>query len=150
MARECYKLLLDGKEYKLRLTLKGQKALEEKFPGVAALGTVIGAVEDLDAMEAVLTQALNWKGNENEVLDGAELYDLMVDEGYCGADRFLAVMLGIAHNAGMISEDDRARIERATKRMIREGMKTLDAAEDAAEVHEAPADPTLAVKTLDG
>ena len=84
MARQCYKLNLNGEEYKLRLTMAGQKALLELHPDQNALAIIMGAVDDLSDMEALLTEALNWEGNNNKIHSGAELYDELVDAGYCG------------------------------------------------------------------
>lgn len=112
MARQCYKLNLNGEEYKLRLTMAGQKALVERFPGENILGIIMGASDDLDSMEALLTEALNWEGNNNKIHSGAALYDELVDAGYCGTEDFMKICLNIAKNAGIINQDNRDKLER--------------------------------------
>jgi len=112
MARACYKVRVGKEEFKLRLTLAGQKNLMEKNPEVPILAIIMSAADDPVDMEALLTEALNWDGNENSVTDGAELYDLMVDNGYRGAKKFAEIALGIAHNAGLLDDDERKKVAR--------------------------------------
>ena len=125
MARRCYKLKVGKEEFKLRLTLAGQKSLMEKNPDIPVIATIMSAADDPVDMEALLTEALNWDGNDNSVHDGAELYDLMVDNGYCGAKRFAEVALGIAHNAGLLSEDERKKVERVVNRQLDQAFDSL-------------------------
>lgn len=113
MARRSFELKLGKETFKLRLTLAGQKTLKEKNPDTPILAVIMSAVDDPEDMENLLTEALNWDGNENTVTDGAELYDKMVDAGYCGAKKFMDVVLGIAHNAGLIDEPERKKVSRA-------------------------------------
>ena len=125
MARQCYKLTLNGEEYKLRLTMAGQKALMERREGQSALAIIMGAVDDLEDMEALLTEALNWEGNNNKIHSGAELYDELVDAGYSGSEDFLKVCLNIAKNAGLLTQDDRDRLERIVGTTVRRQMDML-------------------------
>lgn len=118
MARRCYKLKVGKEEFKLRLTLAGQKNLMDKNPNIPVLAIIMSAADDPTDMENLLTEALNWDGNDNTVHDGAELYDLMVDNGYCGAKRFAEVALGIAHNAGLLNEDERSKVARVVNRQL--------------------------------
>jgi len=151
MARKCYELRLGGSVYKLRLTLTGQKQLQEKNPELPVLAAVMSAADDPADMENLLTAALNWEGNENPVHDGAELYDLMVDEGYCGAKRFMEVALNIAHNAGLIDEDERRKVSAGVSRQLNRAFDSLtgeDSPGQDGEDAESPEGPT--VRTLDG
>lgn len=125
MAKQCYKLNLNGEEYKLRLTMACQKALLERFPGQNIIGIIMSAPEDLEVMDALLTQALNFEGNSNKIHTGEELYDELVDAGYCGSMDFMKVCLNIAKNAGLLTQDDRDRLERITDKMIRQEMDTI-------------------------
>lgn len=153
MARQCYKLNLNGVDYKLRLTLAGQKALKERDPETPILAILLGALDDPADMDFVLSTVLNWDGNENKIHSGEDLYDEMVDAGYRGNEKFLEVMLGIAHNAGLLSEDERDKIRRSTLRMLREGMDSLDDAGDTGEHEEgeeSPENPPMKLRTLDG
>ena len=150
MARKCYVLRLGENEYKLRLTLKGQKKLKERNPDVAVIATIMSAVEEPEDMDALLTEALNWEGNKNKIHTGEELYDEMVDNGYSGSEKFMEIVLGIAKNAGLLTEDERAKMERVTKRLIRSQMDgILDESEDE-EGEESPENPPKELRTLDG
>lgn len=176
MARKCYVLIVGGKEYKLRLTLKGQKNLMEKAkrpnletvdhmlaafgerpvsaetyqtmlaaatkdPNPSMMGIIMEAIDDPAAMSDLLTEALNWESNTNKLRSGEDLYDEMVENGFSGTEDFLDVVLGIAHNAGLLNEDDCRRIERSTKRMLRKGMAGLDVPDEDMEGEEGPENP---------
>lgn len=146
MARNCYELRLGGNVYKLRLTLKGQKNLRQRNPDAPIIATIMGAVDDPEDMDALLTEALNWEGNSNSIHSGEELYDEMVDNGYSGSESFLQVVLGIAKNAGLLTEDERKKVERVTRKLINSSMDAFDE-ELAEEGEESPENP---LKTLDG
>lgn len=125
MARKSYELNLNGEKYKLRLTMAGQKALLGRFHGQNILAIIMGAADDLEYLEELLYQALNWEGNPNTVHSGSELYDAMVDAGYAGTKDFMAVTLSIAKNAGIITQDARDRLERVTGKAIDAEMDML-------------------------
>lgn len=150
MARNCYVLRLGDNEYKLRLTLKGQKNLRERNPGTPVIAAIMGALDDPEDMDALLTEALNWEGNSNKIHTGEELYDEMVDNGYSGSEDFMRVVLGIAKNAGLITEDDRTKMERITGKLIRRNMDDLldELDEDEQEGEESPENPPQEFKTL--
>ena len=157
MARQCYKLKLNGVEYKLRLTMAGQKAIKERDSETPILAILLGALDDLEDMEFLLTTALNWDGNENKIRDGEALYDELVDAGYRGSEMFLDVILGIAHNAGLLSDDERNKVRRSTIRLLRKSMESLDKefedeqseVIDDEEGEEGPGNPPLKLGTLD-
>ena len=151
MARNCYALSVGDKEYKLRLTLKGQKKLKERNPDISVIATIMGAIDDPDDMDALLTEALSWEGNNNKIHSGAALYDELVDNGHCGSEDFLEIVLNIAKNAGLVTEDERAKMERVTRKMIRSGMDALDdELQSDEEGEESPENPLEGLKTLDG
>ena len=153
MARRSYELKLDKDTFKLRLTLSGQKALLEKNPDTPILAIIMSAVDDPIDMENLLTEALRWDGNENTITDGAELYDRMVDAGYCGAKKFMEIVLGIAHNAGLLEESERNKVARAiTYQLDRTfdallgsafAAETLSGDEEGDESSERPTNETL-------
>lgn len=181
MARNCYVLKVGDKEYKLRLTLRGQKNLMNKVkkpnldtvdgilsalgdravssdtlatalnaatrdPNASMLGIIMEAIDDPVAMSDLLTEALTWEGNPNKLRSGEELYDQMVENGYSGTEAFLDVVLGIAHNAGLLSEADCNRVARSTKRMLRKGLEGLDIPDEEGE--ESPENPQEPFETL--
>lgn len=130
MARKSYIVKAGGKEFKLRLTLAGQKNLQAQNPGVSIMALVMGAVDDPVDMEALLTEALSWDGNENPTCNGAELYDLMVDDGVCGTGAFMELVLNIAHNAGLINDAERKKVQLAVERRMRQSFDQLIEEED--------------------
>lgn len=130
MARKSYIVKADGKEFKLRLTLAGQKNLQAKNPDVPIMALVMGAVDDPGDMEALLTEALSWDGNENPTCNGAELYDLMVDDGTRGTSAFMELVLNIAHNAGLINDAERTKVKRAVERRMAQSFDQLCEDED--------------------
>ena len=184
MARNCYVLQVGGKEYKLRLTLKGQQNLMNKAkrpdmdavkdmlaafgdraitadaisvvlnvatkdPNASMMGIIMEAIDDPVAMKDLLTEALSWEGNQNKTHSGEKLYDELVEVGYVGTEKFLDLVLAIAHNAGLLSEDDCAKVARSTKRMLRKGMDDLmEDFEDDEEGEEGPENPPEEFETL--
>lgn len=126
MARQCIKLELGDVTVKLRLTLKGQKALREKYPEDSVISTIMDAVDDPEAMDLVLTQALNFEGSGNKVRSGEELYDLLVDNGYEGQEDFLGLMMDIAKNAGLLRQEDKETMNRVLSKQIRKQFDQLE------------------------
>lgn len=154
MAKQCVKLELGDKVVKLRLTLRGQKAIREKYPDDSVLTTIMDAVDDPEAMDLVLSQALNFDGNDNKIRSGEVLYDLLVDNGYEGQEDFLGLMMDIAKGAGLVTKDDRDKLGRVISKQIRMGMERLENALDAPETldsfEEGEEGPENPLKTLDG
>ena len=154
MARQCIKLELGDVTVKLRLTLKGQKALREKYPEDSVLSTIMDAVDDPEAMDLVLTQALSFEGSGNEIRSGEALYDLLVDNGYEGQEDFMGLMMDIAKNAGLVTQDDRDKLGRVVSKQIRNAMNRLESALDEPETLEGDEEgeegPENPLKTLDG
>lgn len=154
MAKQCVKLELGDKVVKLRLTLRGQKAIREKYPDDSVMTTIMDAVDDPEAMDLVLTQALNFDGNDNKIRSGEALYDLLVDNGYEGQEDFLGLMMDIAKGAGLVTQDDRDKLSRVISKQIRMGMERLENALDTPETldsfEEGEEGPENPLKTLDG
>lgn len=148
MARQCYKLNLNGQEVKLRLTLAGQKALQQRDPDTNILAIIMGTVDDLWDMEALLTEALNWEGNTNNIHTGAELYDELVDAGYSGTEDFMKIVLNIAKNAGIINQDNRDKLERVTAKMFQANMDAMFSGMEGEEGSENPPQETPATEDL--
>lgn len=125
MGRKSYIVKAGGDEFKLRLTLAGQKNLQAKNPDVPILALVMGAVDDPGDMEALLNEALSWEGNENPTCSGEELYNRMVDDGMCGSGAFMGLVLSIAHNAGLLSDDERKKVQLAVERRLARSFNQL-------------------------
>lgn len=114
MIRETYNLTLenyDGEqiELKLRINLLGVKNLQNKYiknkTDVLA-DVVMNSITDPTVMADIFKEALNYKGNENTIHSGEELYDLLVDNKYRGSFEFIKIMGGISVVSGILSEDE--------------------------------------------
>ncbi|MBS6559239.1 MAG: hypothetical protein KH355_03065 [Clostridiales bacterium] len=111
-----YEVKLNGKNYQLRITAGAQKELlkeKEKSFFEILFDCMTDSLNCID----VFDKALNFKGNENEIRTGEELYDEMVDAGYEGAERFYNVVLMTAKTSGIINEDQKKKLEKAMKDM---------------------------------
>ncbi|HIS52365.1 MAG TPA: hypothetical protein IAC15_06460 [Candidatus Onthomonas avicola] len=117
MMRKCVPLRLDGGEYRLRLTLRGQRRLRERF-GEETLQTVLLAAADGERMSALLGEALEWEGANNPTTDGEALYDLLVDAGYHGQERFGALAFDIAAASGLLSERQVGQLKDALRETV--------------------------------
>ena len=123
--RRSYIVKAGGEEFKLRLTLAGQKNLLAKNPDSAIMAIVMSAIDDPLDMDNLLTEALTWDGNENTIHSGEKLYDRLVDDGKSGTVFFADLVLGIAHNAGLIDDDDRRKISRGVVSKLKKGISGL-------------------------
>lgn len=95
-------------EIGLRISIGSQKNLEKKYckqPNQVLMETIIMSALTPSIMTDVLTEALNYKGNENSIKSGDELYELLVDNGYSGTVDFMGLIGDIALTSGIISED---------------------------------------------
>lgn len=151
MARSCVKITLGDNEYKLRLTLRGQKKLKERNPEISVIAAIMSAVDEPEDMEVLLTQALSWEGNRNKIHDGAALYDELVDHGYSGSEDFLGLCMDIAKNAGLVTEDEKSKLDRAIKKQLARNMDAMEVAMlGDEEGEERPDNPPPKFQTLDG
>lgn len=122
-----------GKEkFKLRITAQGQKNLIQEhgktFFGLVSESMEPGGVGIID----ILTEALNFKGNDNSVTDGDELYDLMIDAGY-DQEKIFKTVVETGKTSGILSEKEAQTFLRVTKQ-VKTGVfqKLEEAADDLA------------------
>ena len=124
--RQAYEITLnnnDGEEItlKLRIDIRGQMAIKKKYGEEAA--TVIGeAISDIEKMAFVLTQALTYKHNENSITDGADLYDLLVDNGYAGPIAFAEFLTTVAVYSGAMDEESKEEIDSLVRGTYRKNL----------------------------
>lgn len=131
---KTYDLTVCGETYALRLTLGGQKKLKAKF-NESADDTIIAAITDAEKMAAVLDEALHFAGNENpKDVNGENLFDSLVDDGFGGQEDFANILLNIAEASGILS----AKQKEISLSKIR---KILEGIYEEAEA-EKPANPT--------
>lgn len=142
MARKAYELTLEGRTYRLRLTAGGQRRLRERFEE-EALQAVLSAPGDLERLCALLGEALDWDGSGNAVTDGAAFYDLLVDAGYAGQERFASLACEIARVSGLMDAETAGQVARFTRQALREAYRHLDALAQ----EPAPAGPETAEET---
>lgn len=118
-----YDIKVGNEEIKLRLTLSGQMALKKKYKDGNVTGLIMTALDDAATCADILTQALTYKGNENKIKDGEELYDLLVDEGYAGYEGFGELLLSVAQVSGIVSEKDKDRLYKMVTGMLDEALE---------------------------
>lgn len=101
----------------LRLPFLSQSNLCKKYK-TGTVQLLLDAATDNDVLVDVLTNSLTWKGNSNTVKDGAELVELLIDNGVITDDVSRAkLMLNIAEASGVVSAEKRDTIIKAiTKR----------------------------------
>ena len=122
------KLKADGKNItaKFRLTLGGQRALKEKYDE-EVMGIIFRAIDDPEIMADIFTESLNYRGNENQITDGEEMYDLLVDNGMAGVGDFSELLFGIATKSGIVSEEDAQSFIAKAKGLMGDIIGSLDA-----------------------
>lgn len=113
------KLVKDGEPVRvdLRLTLGSQLALKKKY-NENAISTIFGGLDDPEKMVAVFNQALNFKGNENTITDGEELYDLIADNDLGGLTGFQQILTSIARESGILSEKEKEALDKRGEELI--------------------------------
>ena len=108
----------------LRLNLKGQENLENRYKGENILQIVYGALNNASKMAAVLKEALNYTGNTNSIKDGSELYDLIVDADMGGVSGFYKIMSGIARASGLLTEEEMNITNQNGEKMVKEAFES--------------------------
>lgn len=109
----------------LRLTCGGQRKLKEMFDD-DTMGVLMGAINEIDKTVAVLETALNYKNNDNNITDGEELYDLLVDNGYCGSEEFAKLITDIAVCSGIIKKAQANSIVKSVEKTYATMFDSLD------------------------
>lgn len=92
------------KEFNLRLTVGAQLRLKKDYKE-EGIQLVFAAMDDLELMIKLFSAALTFKDNQNEVTDGAEFYELLVDNNYSGKEDFAKLIFDIAAASGIIKDD---------------------------------------------
>lgn len=96
---------------RMRLTMESRKKLKALYKE-KNLETIFEAMDDIDKMTTIITEALNYKGNTNEVKTGEEFIDLMVDNYKGGMEETWDVISGIAYESGLISKKMKEAIDK--------------------------------------
>lgn len=103
MSRAAYTTSVNGIICNLRLTIKGQLNLKKKY-NENAVATIFNAIDDLDRQISVITEALNYAGNENQIKSGEDFLDAFVDEGKGGQEEIAEILASIAKVSGLINQ----------------------------------------------
>lgn len=136
MGRKYYALRLGDAQYRLRLTVRGQRSLRERF-GEETLQTVLGAATDSNRMTALLEEALNWEGSENPVTDGEAFYDLLVDQGYSGQIQFSSLAFDIAASSGLVTAKQAQALKDSVAQAVTAAFEELREPQEAQQAPEA-------------
>lgn len=124
--KSCLPLRVGGAEYRLRLTMAGQRALREKW-GEDILTFLLAAAADGERLCDLLTQALSWPGNDNGLSDGPALYDLLVDEGGRGQEAFARLAFDLGEASGLLTAGQVQELKDAVERAFRQAFEGLSA-----------------------
>jgi predicted nucleic acid-binding Zn-ribbon protein len=103
MNRKTYTTSVNGITCNLRLTIKGQLNLKKKYKE-NAVATIFNAIDDVERQIDVITEALNYAGNENEIKSGEEFLDAFVDDEHYGQEEIAKVLASIAKISGLIND----------------------------------------------
>lgn len=125
--KKALNLRVGDETVRLRLTLGGQKRLKARR-GEDTLLTILVAPSDAEAMAALLDEALNWEGSGNTITSGEALYDLLVDGGYTGQERFGALAFDLAACSGLLSDEQASRLKEALRQAVSSVYARLDTA----------------------
>lgn len=135
MSRKYHTLRLGDDQYRLRLTIRGQNNLRERFQE-DTIQTVLGAATDSRRMVALLEEALNWEEHENEVTDGERFYDLLVDQGYCGQIQFSGLAFDIAACSGLVTAEQAKTLKESVAKAVTDAYADIREGKEAEEVPE--------------
>lgn len=109
--------LTDNNEVQLRLSTKALIGYHKNhgIEGAPIVASVMNAVDDLEAKAALLTAAMRWPGNPNDlkvISGGEDLMDWMIASGY-DHDDINRVIVQLAQNAGLVTDDEAQRLDAA-------------------------------------
>lgn len=128
--RRVYEVTLGDKTFQLRFTVGAQMNLKKKFNS-EPLDIVLSAAQDNEKFIAIINEALSWNGNTNdEDINGAEFYDLLVDHGVQGMDALAGILFNVASASGLFSEKQlnalKSGFEQTFDKMFEQLTKTED------------------------
>lgn len=108
----------------LRLTTAGQITLKKRW-NENTISTLFGAIDDVEKFADVLTQALNWPGNQNGIKKGDELADLLADNDLLGIAAKQKLMSAIGRASGILSAEEQAKMDKSVEKMF-DGVGSTD------------------------
>ena len=127
MTKRYYSLRLGDTEYRLRLTMAGQRALKERW-GEDILSFLFSAAIDAEKCCDLLGQCLSWPDSGNPVTDGEALYDLLVDEGWQGQEAFAALVFDLGAESGLLRREQAEKLTAAVQNAYCQAFAALEEA----------------------
>ena len=118
MSRKYHTLRLGDDQYRLRLTIRGQNNLRERFQE-DTIQTVLGAATDSRRMVALLEEALNWE-----------------DQGYCGQIQFSGLAFDIAACSGLVTAEQAKTLKESVAKAVTDAYADIREGKEAEEVPE--------------
>lgn len=100
----------------LRLTTAGQITLKKHWQE-NTLSTLFDSIDDIEKFADVLTQALNWPSNKNQIKKGDELADLMAMNGMLGIVAKQKIVTDLAKASGILSEEEKEAMDERANRL---------------------------------
>lgn len=91
---------------KLRLPLGAQYELKKKYKEEDTKSLILSAASEDEKFVDVITSSLNWKGNDNTVTDGEELFERLVDSGDMGVIPRYLIMIGVGTASGVFTKKE--------------------------------------------
>lgn len=101
----------------LRLTTAGQISLKKRW-NENTISTLFGSIDDIERFADLLTQALNWPGNQNVIKKGDELADLLADNDLLGIANKQKLVTAIGRASGILSAEEQARMDENADKMF--------------------------------
>ncbi|MBQ8503352.1 MAG: hypothetical protein IJ491_03640 [Clostridia bacterium] len=99
-------------KFALRFSVASQLKFKKKYK-LEGVQAVLNCFDDLEMMLDFFTEALSFKDNNNPVTDGAEFYDILVNNGYCGQEDFTKLVLQIASSSGIVKQNQGEKVAEA-------------------------------------
>lgn len=78
--KRTFSMVITGKEFNFRLPVLALKKLSDKHGNAADFVAMAGM--EIEKMELLLELAANYTGNTNPTTNGAEILEMLIDDGY--------------------------------------------------------------------
>lgn len=104
--KRTYSMVISGNEFNFRLPVLALKKISDKHGNAADF--VGRAGMEIEQMELLLGLAANYAGNTNPTTSGAEILEMLIDDGYgmiTGEKAFSEVAYKIGAVSGVFSQE---------------------------------------------
>lgn len=117
MTKRYYPITVGDTQYKLRLTMAGQRKLRQQ-EDEDILTYLLSAALDADKLCRLLEVCLDWEGSGNPITNGADFFDLLVDDGWQGQACFAALVFEIGRTSGLLTAEQAKQLSDAVEQSI--------------------------------